>query len=560
MDNNTKTDTPKSDRRKDKKKEKPKRKDSKRSLSPANLTSKSNEPKSTSSTSGQQWKIWIKYSDLDLIPLEVDPRITVHELKIRIQQCEDLGLSHIKPPRMKLFVAEGKTLLPKSTLNDQLQDGAEVEVQISGEQGDTSSLSSFSSSTDLNDDSSMLKVIQTLRKEIDELKKRQLNGNSPRNSISEGNLRPLGSGTTTPPYSDSELSAIKEKMQLKELEDFFKNSLNLITQRMNELETKIDYKNSNFDVAMKELRILTASLRGMGGMSPISPSLTDNPNAVPTLKCKGTLTGHQGPVWTLAHNGEGLLFSGSSDKTIQAWDLKEKEIKQKHIIQGHQSIVHAVICTDNRLISGSDDKTIKVWSQETWKCLHTIPVNKIACALTFYSGNLFAGCYRCIKVWDLENFELVKELEHNHWVRAVRIANGYLFSGGHNIIKMFDINSWKCLRTLQHSAGSVYSLIQSGHLLLSGTYENTINVWDLRTLDCVRALPGHTGAVYALAIVGNKLFSGSYDTTIRVWDLNTWQCTQRIVAHQNSVEAIATDGENIYSASTDSTIKYWRTA
>lgn len=112
---------------------------------------------------------------------------------------------------------------------------------------------------------------------------------------------------------------------------------------------------------------------------------------------------------------------------IEVWDLKEKEIKQKHILQGHQSIVHAVICTDNKIISGSDDKTIKVsffslnlsfffnrcfkmkihlcvkingkvWSQETWKCLHTIPLNKIACALTFYAGNLFAGCYRCIKV------------------------------------------------------------------------------------------------------------------------------------------------------------------
>jgi hypothetical protein len=40
----------------------------------------------------------------------------------------------------------------------------------------------------------------------------------------------------------------------------------------------------------------------------------------------------------------------------------------------------------------------KVWSQENWKCLHTIPVNKIACALTLHSGHLFAGCYRCIKV------------------------------------------------------------------------------------------------------------------------------------------------------------------
>jgi hypothetical protein len=36
------------------------------------------------------------------------------------------------------------------------------------------------------------------------------------------------------------------------------------------------------------------------------------------LNCKGTFTGHTGPVWGLAHSEEaGLLISASSDMTIK---------------------------------------------------------------------------------------------------------------------------------------------------------------------------------------------------------------------------------------------------
>jgi hypothetical protein len=62
----TKPDTSKVDRKKEKKKDKPKQKETKRTLSSMALSFKSNEP---TSTGRQQWKLWIKYSDLDLVPL-----------------------------------------------------------------------------------------------------------------------------------------------------------------------------------------------------------------------------------------------------------------------------------------------------------------------------------------------------------------------------------------------------------------------------------------------------------------------------------------------------------
>lgn len=83
------------------------------------------------------------------------------------------------------------------------------------------------------------------------------------------------------------------------------------------MEAKIEYKNNNFDLAMKELRILIASIKSR----PAEPVNADNLNSN-ILKQKYTLHGHQGPVWSLAHH-EGILYSGSSDQTIQVRHLSE---------------------------------------------------------------------------------------------------------------------------------------------------------------------------------------------------------------------------------------------
>ena len=72
-------------------------------------------------------------------------------------------------------------------------------------------------------------------------------------------------------------------------------------------------------------------------------------------------------MWALAKTkDESLLFSGSSDTTIQVWDLTT--LKPVHSLQGHESIVHSIDIYNNWLISGSDDRTIRFWDIKTsWK-------------------------------------------------------------------------------------------------------------------------------------------------------------------------------------------------
>jgi len=76
------------------------------------------------------------------------------------------------------------------------------------------------------------------------------------------------------------------------------------------------------------------------------------------LNCKGTFTGHSGPVWGLAVTADGLLVSASSDTTIKIWDVQN--FKCKRTLKGHEGIVHAVVVHGNKLCSGSSDKSIRV--------------------------------------------------------------------------------------------------------------------------------------------------------------------------------------------------------
>ena len=71
-----------------------------------------------------------------------------------------------------------------------------------------------------------------------------------------------------------------------------------------------------------------------------------------------TLQGHTDYVNCLiVHNN--ILYSGSYDKTIRAWNLDTNECITA--LQGHTDRVYCLIVHNNILYSGSGDDTIRAW-------------------------------------------------------------------------------------------------------------------------------------------------------------------------------------------------------
>eukprot|EP00727_Mastigamoeba_balamuthi_P005283 m51a1_g14753 hypothetical protein (576) ;mRNA; f:325494-327461 len=335
---------------------------------------------------------------------------------------------------------------------------------------------------------------------------------------------------------------------------------NRIESAIRHLQTSLETTQNHLGEAQQQLAALYKAAQDGGRELVGTPAATFD---VHQLNCRGTFSGHMGPVWALAIAGTSLI-SASSDATVKVWDLRDmKTVKCKATMRGHEGIVHALAVMGNRLFSGSSDKTIRVWDLETYECLRTLTSHDNAiCSLAIAAGHLFSGSYQHVKVYDLETFECVKTLDgHNHWVRAMTVSGWHLFSGAYNTIKVWDLGTFTCLRTLRGAGGSMYTLsVVDTKWLLCGNYENAIDVWDISDIDKaehVRRLAGHIGAVYSLGVSGKRFFSGSYDSTIKVWSSETWQCLQTLLRHTSSVDALAVYGQVLFSGSADMTIKVW---
>ena len=111
--------------------------------------------------------------------------------------------------------------------------------------------------------------------------------------------------------------------------------------------------------------------------------------ALPSGAPIATLQGHPHGVYRLiVHNN--ILYSGSADTTIRAWNLDTNECIT--VLQGHTDYVRCLIVHNNILYSGSTDNTIRAWNLDTNECItalqgHTSDVH----CLIVHNNILYSG-------------------------------------------------------------------------------------------------------------------------------------------------------------------------
>ncbi|XP_020592098.1 protein JINGUBANG-like [Phalaenopsis equestris] len=223
---------------------------------------------------------------------------------------------------------------------------------------------------------------------------------------------------------------------------------------------------------------------------------------------------HRNAVWLrhfdavscLALNAEqGLLYSGSWDRTIKVWRLSD--FKCLTSVNAHDDAVNAVATAfGNMVISGSADGTVNVWEREdrTGKHVAVRTLLRKESAVTAIAVAEKDGVVYCGASDGWVRF----------WVGGRRMEKG----GG-----------------LRWHSMAVLSLGAVGTMLVSGSADRTVRVWRREGLGAqhvrVAVLTGHTGPVKCLALqedvegggeVGDKrwlLYSGSLDGSVRVWRL-----------------------------------------
>ena len=255
----------------------------------------------------------------------------------------------------------------------------------------------------------------------------------------------------------------------------------------------------------------------------------------PTGRCAFVLSGHAHSVSSVKWGGDGLLYTGSHDRTVKVWAVNEGGNSGKLVrsLEGHAHWVNCLaLNTEHALRSGAHDHKGRAPSD---------PEQAINAALKKYesakggSEGQAGGSELLASGSDDFTIYLWKP---NEGKKPVHRLTGHV----------------QLINAVTFSADGLW--------LASASFDGAVRLWNGKTGQYHATLRGHVGAVYQLAWSADSrlLASGSKDSTVKVWELRTKKLLEDLPGHADEVFTVdwSPDGERVCSGGKDRNLKIWR--
>ncbi|CAI9763800.1 unnamed protein product [Fraxinus pennsylvanica] len=226
------------------------------------------------------------------------------------------------------------------------------------------------------------------------------------------------------------------------------------------------------------------------------------------------------------------LYSGSLDKTIRVWSIKQEEI---HCIRVHdvKEIVHELTANDKVACFSSQGTGVKVYN---WSGVPKhVNFNKNVKSLALTADKLYCGCTGCsIQEVDLRNltsttfYSGAKKLLGKQTIYSLQIYNGLLFAGGSLVDgiagKVFSLCSKAVIGSLS-TGFDIQRMAVNSDFLFMATKCGIIEVWlKERVTKIAYVKTGCVGNAKVMSLAtdyeGQRLFAGSSDGKLQVWSLD----------------------------------------
>jgi WD40 repeat protein len=295
-----------------------------------------------------------------------------------------------------------------------------------------------------------------------------------------------------------------------------------------------------------------------------------------------TLTGHTGPVSTVAFSpNAALIAGGSSDKTVMIWDTSSGLLRQT--LAGETEAVYSISFEPNgkRIASGGKDGVIAIRDTDSgqrvghplrpemtygWDVLPSV----LSLAVSPDGTAIIAGyADATVKIWN-EGAGLLLHVLNGHTdavTSVVYSADGRTILSGSadGTVRTWDAATGMPLRALKTASAQISSVAISsdGRWIAAGGSGDAVVIWNATNLQQLHALSTQLSAVNALAFArdGRQLAVGGSDTSIQIWDVESGQLLRSLAGHSGSIRALAVspDGRRLASGSDDRTVDIWPT-
>uniref|UniRef100_A0A915Q2Y3 NLE domain-containing protein n=1 Tax=Setaria digitata TaxID=48799 RepID=A0A915Q2Y3_9BILA len=249
-----------------------------------------------------------------------------------------------------------------------------------------------------------------------------------------------------------------------------------------------------------------------------------------TVKCEviRCLTGHTASVTCLKWGGQGLIYTGSQDRTIKVWRTEDGVLCRTLV--GHAHWVNTLALNVEYALRTSFYNPLE---QST--TLHNDMVLRKQEALKRYE-KAKGGCEELL-VSGSDDFTLF------FWKPTDEKKPRTRMTGHQQLVNqvMFSPNA---------------------RYIASASFDKSIKLWCGRTGAFISTLRGHVQAVYQIAWSADSrlLVSGSADSTLKVWDIYKQGLCMHLPGHGDEVFAVdwSPDGTRVASGGKDKLLKLWR--